>query len=364
MIFVDHVPGDWLNNFTLRSFGFCDAAEIFVLLAGFASMSAYGKCFERDGARSGLRRVGSRCVRLYLFQLGLLVAAMAVRRIWVLHYGFGEEDFAAMFEQGLASVGRILTLRSLPAGLDILPLYIVLLMCFPFCYAAIRLVGAVPTLAASVVLWLAVNVHPGLNLVNAIDGKPWYFNPFAWQLLFVIGAVLALVLNAANGSLPFRRWLAGVCWIYLAVAFIEAAPWTDWGLPDLRAWRMAEPDKTSLSVVRLLDALALVYLVLSARRLGSLVRGPAFALLEACGKHSLEVFSLGTLLSLVGQLAIQTFGTELEIQLWVNVLGLGGMFALALALERGKLRTPEWAAIPALAVVRHARNRARTRLRG
>src|SRR5438477_10576626 len=44
MIFIDHIPGDILNNWTLRNFGFCDAAEIFVLLAGFASMSAYGKC--------------------------------------------------------------------------------------------------------------------------------------------------------------------------------------------------------------------------------------------------------------------------------------------------------------------------------
>ena len=77
MIFIDHIPGDILNNWTLRNFGFCDAAEIFVLLAGFASMSAYGKCFEREGARSGLRRVGLRCVRLWVFQVGLLVPFFA-----------------------------------------------------------------------------------------------------------------------------------------------------------------------------------------------------------------------------------------------------------------------------------------------
>ena len=33
-IFVDHIPGDDLNTLTPRNFGFSDAAELFVMLAG------------------------------------------------------------------------------------------------------------------------------------------------------------------------------------------------------------------------------------------------------------------------------------------------------------------------------------------
>src|SRR5690242_21228395 len=37
-IFIDHVTGSFLGLLTLHIYGFSDAAEIFVLLAGFASM--------------------------------------------------------------------------------------------------------------------------------------------------------------------------------------------------------------------------------------------------------------------------------------------------------------------------------------
>src|SRR5271157_4567930 len=76
MIFIDHVPGNVLSLVTLRNFGFADSAELFVLLAGFASMVAYGGSFDRNGVLHGLRRVLMRCLRLYLFQALLLAAVL------------------------------------------------------------------------------------------------------------------------------------------------------------------------------------------------------------------------------------------------------------------------------------------------
>jgi hypothetical protein len=354
MIFIDHIPGDFLNNLTLRNFGFCDAAEIFVLLAGFASMTAYGKCFERDGAASGLRRVGMRCVRLYLFQIGLLVAALAIRRTWTTQYGFGEEEMLPLLEGGLAAIGHVITLRALPPGLDILPLYIVLLTCFPLGYAAVRLLGWRLALAASALVWAVVQVEPRLNLVNTTDDTLRHFNPFAWQFVFAIGAVLSLAMRASGGSLPRRVWLAVPCWLYLFWAFLQQMPWGNWGLPDLRPLNLPTPDKTNLSPLSLLDVLALSYLVLSSPRLIAVVRRPAFAALEACGKHSLEVFSLGTLLSLIGQLAMDTFGIGLFMQVAVNLGGLAAMVGLAFALERGPGGRPAQPA-PAMLAARYWR---------
>src|ERR1700719_147073 len=82
MIFIDHIPGNVLGLVTLHNFGFSDAAEVFVLLAGFSSMLAYGRIFERDGARSGLRRIALRLARLYLFQVGLLLATLGAVLMW------------------------------------------------------------------------------------------------------------------------------------------------------------------------------------------------------------------------------------------------------------------------------------------
>src|SRR3954465_855279 len=56
-IFVDHVPANPLNLLTMRNFGFADAAELFVILAGISSMMAYGKSFEREGPQPGLWRI-------------------------------------------------------------------------------------------------------------------------------------------------------------------------------------------------------------------------------------------------------------------------------------------------------------------
>ncbi len=42
-IFWDHVPHNPLGQITLRNIGFSDAAEVFVFLAGYAAILAYGK---------------------------------------------------------------------------------------------------------------------------------------------------------------------------------------------------------------------------------------------------------------------------------------------------------------------------------
>jgi hypothetical protein len=49
-IFIDHIPDNGLAHFTLRNFGFADAAEVFVLLAGFSAVLAYKRSFPGPGA--------------------------------------------------------------------------------------------------------------------------------------------------------------------------------------------------------------------------------------------------------------------------------------------------------------------------
>ena len=82
MIFVDHIPADGLNTVTTHNFGFCDAAEVFVLLAGMSSMLAYGKVFQHDGMLTGLRRIAFRCGRIYVCQLGLMLATICIVLLW------------------------------------------------------------------------------------------------------------------------------------------------------------------------------------------------------------------------------------------------------------------------------------------
>jgi hypothetical protein len=97
---------------------------------------------------------------------------------------------------------------------------------------------------------------------------------------------------------------------------------------------MPTPDKTHLDALRLLDMLALTYLLLSSARLRTLAASRPLRLLEACGRHSLEVFATGCILALFGRLLFRTFGSELGMQIAVNAVGLTTMCLVGLWLER------------------------------
>jgi hypothetical protein len=333
MIFIDHVPGNLLGLATLRNFGFSDAAELFVLLAGFSSMVAYGGSFDRDGLRTGLRRVFLRCMRLYVFQVILLLTVLVVAGWWLRRFGITPSDSGAPYvRSGLAGLKRGLALQALPASLNILPLYIILLGLFPLIYGLIRL-SPVVALAASFALWLAVNLDPSLNLTNWLDGNGWFFNPFAWQFLFVLGALGVLVMQQHDGNIPRPMWVRLACYGYLGFALVSVAPWAGWGLSDARPIPLEMPDKTVLAPLRVLNIVAIAILALGSERFRELASSPALRFLVVCGRNSLEVFSLGTMLAMLCRLTFRTFGVTPLTQVLANGLGLGLMLALAYSLE-------------------------------
>ena len=348
-IFVDHIPGNLLGDLTFRNFGFSDAAELFVVLAGFSSMMAYGGCFERDGAMPGLRRIGARCLRIYLVQIGLLVATLAIIWLWDRRFGLDGAEIQPILDRGMRSgMTHGLILEALPAYLDILPLYVVLIGIFPLVYLLMRW-NPIVALALSGGLWLATNLDPALNLPNTVYHRLWFLDPFAWQFLFTIGTGMAMLMRRRDGRLPLVPGLRLIAWAYLLFALAATAPWRVWGLWDMQLIAVPMAEKTVLAPLRLLDILALVYLALTSEWLRAVAVRPAMAPIIACGKHSLEVFAVGTLLSLVGRLLFDTFGTPLLLQAVVNGVGFLVLFRLGWLLETGRV-----VARPAPAVGRRA----------
>jgi hypothetical protein len=277
--------------------------------------------------------------------VGLLVATIGIVWFWDRHFGQDTADVAPVFQSGVHGIVRGLTLRSQPSNLNILPLYIILLGCFPLLYAGLR-VSLRLTLVASASLWLFTNLYPNLNFINSFDGNGWFFDPFAWQFIFVLGAVLAGFMARRGGVLPYWPWLVAACWVFLAFSFLEVFPWSDWGLPDLAPWTIAPTDKTHLAPLRIIHALALVYVALSWRGWTGSGRSWVVRSIETCGKHSLEVFSLGTVLALLGKLVFATFEGGWGLQVVTNAVGFGGMLGLAWLLE-GARKRPSLLAEPA-----------------
>jgi hypothetical protein len=333
MIFVDHIPGNKLGFVTLHVYGFADAAELFVLFAGFASTLAYGKAMLRQGFAAGARRVAGRCLRIYLTHVGLLLATLIAVRAWTKSFHLAPTGVAPLLDAGWVGVLHGLTLHALPGYLDILPLYIVLLALFPLLFVLMR-VNVWLGLGLSAVVWLAAALDHRLNLPNWLDPQGWYFDPFSWQFLFAIGAALAVLMAKNGGRLSPSRWLTPLCWAYLAFAFLETFPFAAFGLPSLKPWTMAPMDKTHLAFWRILDVLAWMQLIFSTERTRAWAASRWARALEACGRHSLDIFALGCLLALFARLLGRTFGRDWPMQIAINVVGLSAMCLVALWLDR------------------------------
>src|SRR3954451_7454455 len=190
-IFVDHIPGNWIAQFSLRNFALCDSTEVFVLLAGYAAGLAYGRSMDRYGWLFAGADVLRRAWVLYIAHIFLFVvfstqvsySATALDRSDYLE----EIHVDALADAPYRAMLEALLLSYQPAYLNILPMYIVLLGSFAFVLPLLRMPALL--LGLSGAAYIAVR-STGYNLPSW-TGEGWYFNPIAWQFLFMIGAVLS-----------------------------------------------------------------------------------------------------------------------------------------------------------------------------
>lgn len=337
-IFVDHIPDNAFARVTLRNFGFADAAEVFVLLAGFSAVLAYGRAFEAQGFKAGFSRVFDRVREIYIWHLALIVICGIGLTMAAAYFG----NFAYMKNIGVhvfaEDPGRSTVLAALlvnqPNSLNILPLYVVLMLFWlPF---VLWLLPRNPwqALVLSIGMWAAANLLSA-NLPSMQHPKGWVFNPFAWQLLITIGALSAHFLR--KGQITYSRPMLWAATAYLTFAFLYVAPWTQIpGLEDARVFApdmLGNVDKTYLSPWRLANVVALGYLVLILLSPQSPWLTRAWATgIERCGRHSLEIFCLGTILSFVGWIVMVEAGDGFALQILVNGFGIGILLGAGWAL--------------------------------
>ena len=328
-IFIDHVKENTLQYITMQNFGFADAAEVFVALAGYASFLAYTRVFERQGWWAGLLKVANRISKLYLAHTLFLVVCVAVLIAATLVFDnpiyetvLNLEPF---FEEPVRALRKALLLEHQPAMLDILPLYIVLLMWFPVLLVLMR-VHVLVALAVSVSLWLGANLR-GWNLPTYPENEGWFFNPFAWQLLFSLGVFAAFY--ASKRALPRPSlWLVLPAVGFAVFALLVTAPWT--ALPQLDEMTLipteqlvGEQGKQFLSLWRVAHLIVLAYLVSSLIPASAgWLASPLARRIVDCGRHSLPVFCLGTALSMAGNLAMAKYGEGWTVQIGVNLVGI------------------------------------------
>src|ERR1700746_183536 len=73
LIYIDHVSPDILTWGTIRSYGFSDAAEIFIFISGFTAALVYGRAMLESGMLIGTARVLRRVWQIYTAHLLLFL---------------------------------------------------------------------------------------------------------------------------------------------------------------------------------------------------------------------------------------------------------------------------------------------------
>lgn len=294
----DHVSLGWAQAFTLHTVAWCDAAEVFVFLGGYASASAFAWLQQRQGACAAWARFAHRSWEIYRAFL-ILAALMLAFGLVFCALGWTpsalDQDVAALLQNPGRVVLEVLLARRQPYLSAILPMYALFALSTPgLLWCRARAPGVL--LAGTIAVWVAA---PGLGAALpsvTVDG--WAFNPLAWQALFVLG-LLAQSWPAFWERCPAQSVRRRALTVVLTLGAVVAL-----GLAlDRLLWHTAAPPgvlKQNLALIRLGNLVALAagtFLLLQwppmARWTGRQVR------LADLGRHSLACFMLGACVSLV-----------------------------------------------------------------
>ncbi len=202
-IFVNHIPGNVFQDYTYSQYGISDAAELFVFLAGWSiGIAIHGRGGQTEPAARTVLRLLSRMVEVYRAQLVITAialamlagAALALDNPLLVEWHNAGPVFTDPIQ---ATVGWVTLLHQLASS--------------TFCRSTsscsaspgLRADGADPprlTLAMSLSLY-AVCLVDEINLPSWPSEGHWFFNPFCWQLLLVLG-FLAHEWQARDPGLP------------------------------------------------------------------------------------------------------------------------------------------------------------------
>ncbi|GLR54903.1 OpgC domain-containing protein [Shinella yambaruensis] len=322
-IFVNHVPGQYLEHLTHKNFGFSDSAEAFVLISGMSVGLAYGARFAIGERLAVTLRILRRALTLYVAHIMTSVITFAIFAGGALWFGrpdlLSEINLRAVVDRTEQGVVSMVLLGHQFGYNNILSMYAVVLLMLPgFLWLYQR--SAVLLLAVSGTLWLCAGLWR-IAPSNFLDDGYWFLNPLSWQFLFVIGMVG--VLRARRKGIPRHPILMVLSAAYLAVslAWVVFSWWNidlSYGLPAV----LTGFDKTFLSTTRLLHVLAGAYLLATIPVLSSWAALPLSHPLVAIGRHSLAVFIFGTILAMAGQVMMFVTGKNPVLGTLYALLGI------------------------------------------
>jgi hypothetical protein len=322
-IFINHIPGFFFASFTHGNVSFSDSAELFVFLAGWSLRYVVGRDERRIPTSTLVFRLSSRAFTIYAAQILItsIAVAMLAATAMLLEIPLILEwhNAAAVFQDPVpAHIGLVLLTYQL-GYFDILPLYVVVMLMAPG-------IGLIDRYAPNWLLPISFAIYcVTLAVPIAIPSWPvegqWFFNPLAWQFIFVLGFVLSRdggIGNIVRQNIMTTRIIGIV--IVVVGLYVFFYLWPDpTRMPQPRLFFINE--KTYETPVRVIQFLGLVAAFSGVFPFIRMVAPPLVSALSMLGRNSLEVFCVSSVLSLGG--AIMRFIYRGDILIDIIVLFVG-----------------------------------------
>jgi len=332
-LFLDHIPHNVVNLLTLRNFGFAGATDVFVFVAGYGATVFFGNMALDRGSVVATTRIFRRAWQLYAAYVVLFVIYVGVIGNVAVQYSatdlIDEYNVLGIVDHPIRTLAHGLILQAKPLNLDTLQLFVALMLIFPLLlWSLLRQPNL--TLAGSIALYIAARVFDWS--LPAFPSGSWYFNPFCWQLLAVLGGWFAVNGTRVTAAVQRLGWLRLAAILYVAFALVMTVaarvPALSGLVPDFGLF--AAGDKENLAPYRIahLLALALLFTYLVPRDWPAL-RSRWLQPVMKCGEEWLPSFCAGVFLSFAAHLVLITGPNFILMQVMVSVAGIAMMTMIA-----------------------------------
>jgi len=339
IIFIAHMPGNVWALWIPARFGFSDATEIFVFCSGMASAMAFGRAFTEHSWRMGTARIVYRIWQVYWSHIALFIS-IAVMLVAIDSYGgfdglyVRKLNLQHFFDRPAQNLFGYATLTYVPNYFDILPMYLGMLALVPI-IMALGMRRPVYAGALVISLWFAASFHYLDLPAEPWSDRTWFFNPFAWQLVFFTGFAFGMRWLPAP---PVTRLLIGLAILFVILTIPVAWHRAFNAVPLFAEWRdFISPliSKTRMGFLRYVHFLALAYLAWIAageggRRLkGSAVWTRFVLIVQKVGQQSLAVFLVSLVIARLFGFFLDQMGRNAGTSALMNLTGFALLIAVA-----------------------------------
>lgn len=298
-ILVGHIPDNGFWRFTLRQFSWSDGAEVLVFLSGWVLAARLA-----SPAPDSFFQLVPRLAKIYVAHV---LVTFAVIFLYLKAQARG--DLRILSDNGVniavfadyEVVGGVILLMQHVRFFDILPLYFILVLLVPVMIPLAR-VSPLVLFSFSAAYYLLAQF--GLGVSQWPSGRPFAFNPFAWQFIFVLGIVagnsktrLAQAITRVPLFMPAAILIVLFALVCMRLGVPLPHPEHRTGLENT-LW-----DKSNAGLMRIVQFAALAVVAYCVTPSVARLFPAAWRLGSLLGRHSLVVFCATGVLSAIGQVA-------------------------------------------------------------